>query len=55
MYLKYMKLRCWRLQADKRYPYGTVFTGCSPPWAVFVPMPASRAVLIDGDAPNEPA
>ena len=55
MYLKYMKLRCWRLQADKRYPYGTVFTGCSSPWAVFVPMPASRAVLIDGDAPNEPA
>ena len=54
VYLKYTKLHCWSLQADKRYPYGTVFTGCSPPWAVFAPMLASRAALIDGDAPNVP-
>ena len=54
VYLKYAKLHCWSLQADKHYSYGTVFTGCSPPWAVFVPMPASGAVLIDGDAPSEP-
>ena len=30
-------------------------TGCSPPWAMFAPMPASGAVLIDDGAPNVPA
>ena len=54
MYLKYTKLHCWSLQADKHYSYGTVFTGCSPPWAMFAPMPASGAVLIDDGAPSEP-
>ena len=54
VYLKYTKLHCWSLQADKHYPYGTVFTDCSPPWAMFAPMPASGAVLIDGGAPSEP-
>lgn len=29
MYLKYTKLHCRSLQADKHYSYGTVFTGCS--------------------------
>lgn len=54
VYLKYTKLHCWSLQADKHYSYGTVFTGCSPPWAMFAPMPASGAVLIDDGAPSEP-
>ena len=54
MYLKYTKLHYWSLRADKHYPYVTVFTGCSPPWAVFAPMPVLRAVLIDDDAPSEP-
>lgn len=54
VYLKYTKLHCWSLQADKHYSYGTVFTGCSPPWAVFAPMPVLRAVLIGGGAPSEP-
>lgn len=54
VYLKYPKLHYWSLQADKHYSYGTVFTGCSPPWAMFAPMPASGAVLIDDGAPSEP-
>lgn len=55
MYLKYTKLHCRSLQADKHYSYGTVFTGYSPPWAMFAPMPVLRAVLIDDGAPSEPA
>ena len=55
VYLKYTKLHCWSLQADKQYSYGTVFTGYSPPWAMFAPMPASGVVPIDDDAPNVPA
>lgn len=55
MYLKYTKLHCRSFQADRHYSYGAAFTGCSPLWAVFAPMPASRALLIDGDAPNVPA
>ena len=53
VYLKYTKLHCRSLQADKHYSYGTVFTGCSSPWAMFASMPVSGAVLIDGGAPSE--
>ena len=39
VYLKYTKLHCWSLQADKHCSYGAVFTGRLPLWAVLTPAP----------------